>query len=369
MKKIFKYPLFFLIGGFILVFSFLDIVTPERTYSENENRVLASFPKATFSTLMDGSFALKYEDYVAQQVFLRDNWISLKSVGEVGLLKTENNGIVYGKDGYMFSKFYEFDQEYLRDNLSAVYKFCKNTGGMPIVMVVPSAYCALDDYLPNGLPTVDESSYINYINEFFSDCATVINVKNALTVDSEKYIYYRTDHHWTTYGAYIGYSQMAATLGLNVAEYGSFDKTTVQDFLGTSYNKSKYAFAEPDTLEVVNVDATITIGDNTYEGLFNPEMLDKRDKYAGFIYGNNGISVIESEYSPNKRNSILVVKDSFANSMVPFLTQNYNKITVVDPRYYVGSFKELAKGNYTDVLVLFSFENLANDSSIAKLGF
>ncbi len=369
MKELRKYPLFLIIGGFILLFSLLDIVTPEREFSENENRVLASMPKATLSTLLDGSFALKYEDYVSQQFLGRDGWISIKSFGELALLKTENNDVVYGKDGYMFSKFYQFDQTYMRDNIAAVSTFCSNASVRPMVMLVPSAYCVLEEYLPRSLPRVDESAYIRYINSYFSENSTVINVKNALSVHSDEYIYYRTDHHWTTYGAYIAYSQLAATAGFDPVDYRSLEKTQVEGFLGTNYNKSKYILAKPDTMVLVDIDATVTIGEETYDSLYNLEMLEKRDKYSAFIWGNNAYTVIESEYSPEKRGSILVVKDSFANSLIPYLCENYNTITVVDPRYYSGSFEELASGRYTDILVLLSFENLATDSSIAKLGF
>ena len=371
-KKIRSYPLLLIIGLFVIVFSVLDLTTPNRVYSENENKYLATFPKLTFRSLVDGSFTSKYETYTSDQFLLRDFWISAKSVSEVLLLKTENNGVVYGEKGYMFSKFYSYDPTYLKDNLSALYIFCREAGTTPMVMIVPSAYTPLEEYMLRGMPAVDESFYIDEIYDFLRPVAKTVDVKKALSVHSDSYIYYRTDHHWTTYGAYIGYSQIGAVAGFGVPEYKSYNITTVPDFLGSNYNKCKYIFAKTDTMEFIDFGfpVTVTIDGVAHDSMYNTEQLDKRDKYSAYIWGNNAYTVITSEPSKNKRDSILVVKDSYANELVPFLTEQYNTVYVIDPRYYGDSFAQLLYENsYTDILLLFSFENLATDSSIAKLGF
>jgi hypothetical protein len=88
-----------------------------------------------------------------------------------------------------------------------------------------------------------------------------------------------------------------------------------------------------------------------------------------FLYGNGAERQIESSQGGGKKRSLLVIKDSFADCMIPFLTHNYESITCIDPRYYSGSFSSLAEGDYEDILIVFGFEDLAGESSIMKLGF
>ncbi|MEG2083001.1 MAG: DHHW family protein, partial [Oscillospiraceae bacterium] len=190
--------LFVLIFGFITLFALINLIMPDREYSENENKYLAKSPKFTWATLVSGKFALDYETYVCEQFLLRDNWISAKSLSEFALLKVENNGVVYGKQGYMFPKFFSFDAERLNGNLAAIDAFAYECPAEVSVMIVPSAFYPLSEYVPRGLPHVDEGFYIDRINEYLSESAKPLDIEGALSVHANEYIYYRTDHHWTT---------------------------------------------------------------------------------------------------------------------------------------------------------------------------
>ncbi|MEA4911446.1 MAG: DHHW family protein [Oscillospiraceae bacterium] len=360
--------LFLLVFGLILLCGLVNIVTPDREFSENENKYLASFPSLSWKSLINGTFASKYETYISDQFPLRDNWITAKSVGEYLLLKTENNGIVYGDDGYMFGKFYSFDEKKLTSNLNAIDAFSFASLSDVYFIAVPSSYYPLVDKLPAGLPYVDENYFIGRINEYLSHSTTPVNVKDTLAVNSDKYIYYRTDHHWTTYGAWLAYSQFASAADLQAFSYASEQPTRVKDFLGTSYSKSKYFKAEPDVIEYFDFSGRITIDGETHDSIYNYAQFDKRDKYAAFMWGNNGYAEIETDFDIDKLGSVLVIKDSFADSFIPFLTEHYNKIVLVDPRYYNGSYKDLSEQPFNDVLILFSFENLCSETSITKLG-
>ncbi|MEA5050227.1 MAG: DHHW family protein [Oscillospiraceae bacterium] len=360
--------LFLLVFGFIVIFGIVNLITPDREFSENENKYLATMPSLSWKSLVNGTFATKYETYIADQFLLRDEWITAKSVGEYLLLKTENNGIVYGKDGYMFGKFYSFDEKKLNSNLAAIDAFSFAARSDVYFIAVPSSYYPLVDKLPAGLPYVDENFFIGRVNDYLSHSTTPVNVKDTLAVNSDKYIYYRTDHHWTTYGAWLAYSQFASSAGLQAFSYSSEQPTRVKGFLGTSYSKSKYFRAQPDVIEYFDFSGKITIDGTAHDSIYNLDQFAKRDKYAAFLWGNNGYAEIETDYDVNKLGSILVIKDSYADSFVPFLTEHYNKIVLVDPRYYNDSYKALAEEPFDDVLILFSFENLCNETSITKLG-
>ncbi len=368
MKKIENCALFLLVFGFILAFAVVNVFTPDKEFSENENKYLATFPSFSWKALVSGTFATRYENYIADQFPLRDEWITAKSVGEYLLLKTENNGVVYGKEGYMFAKFYSFDEKKLNSNLEAIDAFSFAAMSDVYVMIVPSSCYPLVDKLPAGLPFVDENFFIGEVNDYLSHAATPVNVKDTLAVNSDKYIYYRTDHHWTTYGAWLAYSQFASAADLTAFNYGAATPVSVDGFLGTNYSKSKYFKAEPDAIEYFDFSGRLTVDGVTHESIYNYAQFEKRDKYAAFMYGNNGYAEIETEFDVNKLGSILVIKDSYADSLVPFLTNHYNKIVLVDPRYYNGSYKELSEQSFSDVLILFSFENLCAETSITKLG-
>lgn len=362
LKKFKDVSTFVLVGVLILVFSLVSLITPDRLYSENENKMLATLPQLTWQGLVEGKFAMSYEEFVNDQFWLRDSWIQTKSISEFLLLKTENNGITYGKDGYLFPKFYSFDAEMLQRNLDAIDLFAFNSVSDVSVIVVPTASYPLVDKLPAGLPVVDEGTYITEINNYLSNTTTPINVKDILAVNDDKYIYYRTDHHWTTYGAWLAYSQYAAVQGLSPFEYSRHTPNTVEGFLGTNYSKAKNFNVVPDTIEYFDVAATLEIrnGDtvNYYDSLYNTEQFGTRDKYAAFLYGNNPYYAITSEYGVRKLDSVLVFCDSYGYSFVPFLTENYNNITVVDVRYYWGDYSEFRDTYYDDILILYGFKSL-----------
>ena len=364
-----RVPSFVILFVTLFVLLLLSILLPKQTYSENENKYLAQMPKFSFRTFWNGDFGTKYGTYLADQFPGRSAWISAKSVAESLLLKTENNGIVYGKDGYMFPKFQSYDEETYWDNLMAIRDFGREADAPVYVLVVPSAYTVLTDYVPSGLPVVDERTAMNNGLSILSAECDVIYVWNELEEAQHDYIYYRTDHHWTTSGAYIAYRDYCEAAGL--LPFNAFFEAanTAEGFLGTSYSKCKKVGTLPDTISYFPFDATISFDGKSYPGIYDFTKLNTRDKYAMFLHGNHAESVVESGEGRNKKGSLLIIKDSYADSMIPFLTQNYASITCIDPRYYLGSIQELAKGDYDDILILLGFENLAVEGNWVKLSF
>lgn len=358
---------FAVISIIILLFSIASLVAydPQNNFSENENRVLQTLPTPTWETLVDGKFATQYEDFISDYFWLRDDWISAKSVVEYAQLKTENNDVVYGADGYLFPKFYTFDADRLQANLDAIDLFAFHSVSDVSVIVVPTAAYPLADKLPAGLPVVDEAFYINEINRYLSGTATPLNVASTLVANNNKYIYFRTDHHWTTYGAWLGYSQFAAANGLPAFDYNRLPAIAVEGFLGTNYSKAKNFNVVPDTIEYFEFPATMQVftGQNnqyveSYDSLYDHAKFSQRDKYGAFLHGNNGYSVITSEPGAKKLDNVLVICDSYGYNFVPFLTENYSSVTVVDVRYYLGDYSALRETYYDDVIVLYGFKSL-----------
>ncbi len=370
LQKAKDFLLFIIIAAIILCISLVALFLPDRTFSENENKVLAQFPALSFQTLIDGTFAMNYETYVADQFWMRDEWIAAKSIAEFGLLKTENNGVAYGADGYMFAKYTALDTARFTGNLAAISAFADALDCELSVLVVPSAYSVLVDKQPAGLPGVDEAARLAEIKSALGTAARYVDLRTPLRAHSDDYIYFRTDHHWTAYGAYIAYCAYAESVGLTPIAYDSLAPATVDGFLGTSYSKSKAFNVQPDTITyfpALDCVSLVTNGE-THDSLYNLDQFALRDKYAAFLYGNSSLIEIETTYSAAKRDSILIVRDSYADSLVPYLTAHYNKIVLVDPRYYILPFSTLAQQDFTDAVVLMGFENLAGEQSVVRLG-
>ena len=138
-KKRRFYPTAAVLMGFVALMTAADVLTPVKAFSEMENRSLAQKSKLSVSRLISGEFQKDYETYVSDQFAGRDGWITAKSVSESALQKTENNGILYGKNGAFFGKFTSYNQEQLERNLYFLDGFAKD--GHPLTFaVVPSGY-------------------------------------------------------------------------------------------------------------------------------------------------------------------------------------------------------------------------------------
>ncbi len=373
MKKLRKYPILLLPALFLALITAADLLEPAKTFSELENRYLKQRPSITLSGLASGEFAQSYESYLNDQFIGRDAWISLKSRTESLLLKTENNGVVYGRGGRLFEKYTQYPQGQLEKNLAHLHNFLQGEGSAA-VMLVPSAYELYPVTLPKGLKMVDQREKIQEIYNGFSGQAETIDLYPVLEEAKEEEIYYRTDHHWTTQGAYLAYVEFCRSQGLTPVKLDALTAHQVPGFLGTLFSKCKKAGTPGEILTWYE----LPIGRVTADGVEKPAYLDEsaldtRDKYAAFLWGNGGVTVLEADQKaerPGGGGKILVIKDSFANCFAPFLTENYDQVWVVDLRSLPVGLTELAaREEFDQVLVLYHFVNFASDTNFYRLGY
>ena len=374
MKEILRYPLVLLFALFILGCTAMDLTQTNRKFSEMENRYLQQKPKFTVKTLLNNTYTQKYEEYINDQFFNRDSWITIKSMAESAIGKVENNGIVYGSDHYMFEKYRTLDEKRFSDNIRYVKEFAEKYPDRHVsLMIVPSSYMVLSEKLPTGLGNLDQYARIE---ELFAGAAapnlTAVDPTALLTAHKEDSIYYKTDHHWTCYGAYLGYlSYLESVEGKTPVEYESLPKHQVADFYGTYYSKAKLFNTVPDVIEWFDPAVEqVTIDGEEVNGLHDLQKFEERDKYGAFLRGNNGLTVIKSSAGPGDGSRILVVKDSYGNSFVPYLLYNYDEVQVVDLRAMAGKMSDLlAENEYDDILLLYSFMNFSSDQNIPKLRY
>lgn len=372
-----KYPTFFVFSILVILFTVIDIINSPNEFSELENRKLSQMPILSLKSYIDTSFSSDYEKYINDQFFLRDNWIDLKSRIEYLLGKRENNDIIFGRENYLFKKFTTFNDEMLENNLNSIITFTNNYNKEVDFFIIPNSYAVYDELTPRYLPLVDQLSLINSINSYLSlksnDHINTINVAEELLKNKDDYIYYKTDHHWTSYGAYLAYLTYMDYLGLEIVDINNLEKITINNFLGTYYNRSKYFKVDSDFITYYNIlGLHIEIDGKEKLSLMDLHKFKGSDKYSAFLWGNNGLTKVINENISEERkgSSILIFKDSYANSFIQFLSYNYEIIDIIDLRYFKESIRNFMKDkDYNEILIMYSFNNLSTDINIRRLKF
>ena len=408
MKKILQYPIAVLFALFISVFFLVDVFNSDRAFSEFENTSLAQKPAFSWSSFVDGSFGSKYVKYINEQFLGRDNWISMKAVADMGLGRIESHGVTYGDDHYLMEKLEIVeDQNYPANAGTNIVKqtLLDRSNGMvssflqmydqPITFSL-----VLEDEVPTGFPGANQQVYTQQIYQTLreaDDQLEIVDFSDALSQHKDEYIYYRTDHHWTTLGAYYAYVAYCEQKGLTPVSLEELEESKVEDFYGTFYSKAKRPSQPADTITWYDVDVDefafvanlqqdkqlAQLGEVVQEdglellrvdGMMDRRKFEVRDKYAAFMWGNSGYVKIKSSHNLNhqegKTSRLLLFKDSYANSMIPYLTYNYDEIIVVDLRYMAKSTKELMQEEFDDIFVMYNFSTYVSGASdLAKLKF
>lgn len=368
-----KYSLLLTFVGLVGSISIIDMIKPHKSFSELENRVLSKAPTFQFKTFLSGEFNPKFEKYINDQFLFRDTWIDLKSKAEFTLGKIENNGIIYGKDHYMFEKFDDVNEEILSKNIDCVKQFIEKYTLPTTFALIPNSYMVLSDKLPTGTSLINQYAYIDTIYESLSNFSiNTLDLSGILHAHASDYIYYRTDHHWTTYGAYLAYTDFISSLALDPVALETLTALDVPDFYGTYFSKTKLFNAVSDTITYYPLDVSLTIDGISYDSLYDDSKWVERDKYGAFLWGNNGVTVIKSTHnqntSSNHTSKILVFKDSYANAFVPFLSYNFDEIHVLDLRSLPIKVSDyLKEHDFDEVLILYSFKNFSEDTNITKI--
>lgn len=364
LKNIIKYPLTVCFGLFILFIFVLYFVIPDKELSEWENRYLEQKPEMRAADVIDGSFMEKYENYINDQIPFRDSFIKLKAVAETALLKVENNNIAKGKDSYLFTKDTK-NSSVFDKNVGIIDQFVNKIDNPVTIMIAPNACGVYENKVPVGFPVVNQSAKLEELyadNSLFTN-ARVIKLNSVLSAHEDEYIYYRTDHHWTSLGAYYAYRELSE----NPVNISDLNCHTVDGFYGTLYAKYKGLLVKPDVITFYDIPVNSYVTDDTTrDGLYDLDKLNVFDKYGMFMWGNFGKCEIETK-TGNGKNAV-VFKDSYANCLIPFLTFDYEKITIIDLRYYSEPVSELINNNQeADVIFINNFDFLNEDNHFYKL--
>lgn len=346
------------------------VLLPDRGFSPTENRNLQTLPGLSLRGVTSGRFESRFEDYVADQFPFRDGWIVLKSSVDRLMGRRESNGVFLADDGYLIQNFTYPDQAAYQANLQALRGFISRHAGMPqYALVAPTAITVLADKLPANAIVGDEGGYLNRLKADLSDLPVSFIDLRGDFMGRQEQLYYHTDHHWTTGAAHLAYLKLAEVAELSGAKTNYTPRLLSNAFQGTLTASSGFRTGSSDDLYAYLPDSPVKyvvsyVGESRKSAtVYRPEMLDEKDQYTVFFGGNHPQIKIDTTVDNGRR--LLVLKDSYANCFIPFLLEDYERLIVVDPRYYTGEIEVLMEAEgVNEILFLYNASTLASDTSL-----
>lgn len=372
MKKAAKISVIAALIGFIGAFFVLNLLLPDREFSEQENRYLQQSPVFSLKTLVSGSFMEDFEGYATDQFAFRDWWTGLKARCELISGKKENNGVYYCEGGALISRFDAPEDHVISENISYLNALAENAAVPVYFALIPGAAQVQAYKLPVNAPNDSEQAVIDAA--YAGSAALNVDMLSLLSAHASEYIFYRTDHHWTSLGAFYGYNALRAAWGLDAADIDDYERQIVSDsFYGTTCSSSGFSWVAPDEIEIFVPDdgsAAVTgyaASSPQVTGLYDESCLDEKDKYSFFLGGNAPRLTVRTGNADKPK--LCIVRDSYTDCLLPFLLDDFSQIDLIDLRYYKDSLSDYIGGGAFDmVLVIYSVANFCEDTNLFLLG-
>lgn len=347
---------------------------PDIEFSENENRYLTQAPVFTMSSLLSGKYMNSMENYLNDQMPLRDDFISIRTQTQRLLGFEDVNGVYFGKNDYLIEAHLNQNFPYgqLEDNIHTVSQFAKDHPDQKVsVMIIPTASFILEKLLPENAPSFPQATVLYNLEKTLNN-VTYWDIIDALKAHNDSDIYFKTDHHWTALGAYYAYEEWCRQQGIHVS-LDDFDVSIASaSFRGSLYSKVLNRDCAYDSIEVYRLknepEYTVfyNFGKTESHSCYEPERLNEKDKYQVFLNGNHPEVTIQTEVQNGKH--LLVFKDSFANAFIPFLIPHYESIHIIDLRYFhqdVDTYMQ--EKDINEVLFAYNIINFAEDKNLITL--
>lgn len=356
-----------------LLIAVVNLFVPSKSFSEEENRNLTQKPKLTWNSVTSGTYMKKYEEYQADQFtgrnVLRKLKVTIDSLGG----KKEENGVYRGKDHQLIQNITVPDSENLEANLEAISQFARKHKEIPMtMMLVPDVATIYPEKLPGLVTVADQELMIKNVQKNLGDSVKWVDIISTFEKNKDEKLYYETDHHWTSLGAYYAFQAGAEKLKVDTGTLADFVKYPITtEFNGALSSQSGYESGTKEQIDIyVPKDDTLDVVVNYVEeqkkttSLYDSSKLNEKDKYTVFFGGN--YSLIDIKTTSNSKEKLLLFKDSFANSFVQFLIPYYREIVVVDPRYFSGDIEDVVETyKVTDMLMLYHGNTFFEDKNIS----
>lgn len=347
----------------------INVIIPDRKNSVLENRPLQQFPQFSVANIVSGKTFDQWDDWFTDQFVFRDQYMHLGYLLKKGMGMKEINEVYLAK-GRLIQASNPYDEQIVNENLNAVLTFMEHNTLNTSVMIVPTSAIVNESALPKNAPHTTMDPLFDAMNLQFNGSAKIIDVRKEMADHQQEDLYYKTDHHWTSLGAYYAFSQFALANNITTS-LEQFDKMPVsQNFQGTLSSKTGDPFLK-DQIDLYVYkqmpDYIMTRdGKDGKRTMYNESALDQKDQYQVFTGTNVGVLQIETDNDSDRR--LIVFKDSYANTFLQFLIPYYRTITVVDPRYYYEDLTILLRQVLpTDALFLYNYDNFVSDANLSNV--
>ena len=387
----------------IFVPAVLFWILPDIKISEDENRSLQQMPSFSVENLISGKFTNSMGKYYSDQFPFRNTFVGAKTLFSYAFYINENKGVVIAKDGYLIQRFdkyseksiaekssdelggnltFEENMANIKNNCGYINEFAENVknlypGIKLTVAVPPRKIDVMTNKLPAFFPVDRHEKYFGEFDKYINQ-DIYFNLPDILKQHSEEYIYYRTDHHWTTLGACYAYAALGEKMGYEALPKDNYTiETASENFYGVIWSKAGAKWIEPDTIEYyrISFDDEIFItaihgadSQRILNGFYDREKLETKDKYSSFLGGiNSHITICRGPSVSNQPEKLLLISDSFGQSLAPFLAQHYD-IEIIDTRFFVGNIYDfIEEYKIGNILVLINMESLSTQNNLVKL--
>lgn len=353
----------------VVIVCVLNLLWPDAKTSSMENRSLQQFPTISLSSINDGQFFKDVNNWYSDQFVGRDQWIQLKYLISkmTGVKKIDD---VYLGKGALIEDTSAVNEEQKERNIQAINQFCTKSGKASYFLLAPNAVSVQSDKLPSFATPLDQNAQIDdYLSKLDASIQKV-DVRDSFKEHKNEYLYYKTDHHWTSLGSYYAYQALSSSMDLGQTEISDYHVYPVStDFKGTLSGKVGSAFMEDqidiyvpkENSEYIMTDETSR---DSSRSIYSMDALHTKDQYTVFLSGNTGRISLEMDNDSDRH--LLLIKDSYANSMIQFLIPHFRTIDIIDPRYYFEDVSKLLDSQLiTDILFLYNSNTLMQDTSIA----
>lgn len=360
---------------FILTILFSgSIISPDKELSDKENRSLSQLPKITATSIFSGDYMTRFEQYMSDQILGRDMFVSSKTFLNRIIGKTEQNGIYIGKNGWLFEKPSEYDEKKLSQTTAAISNFCKQSKiDNRMFVLIPNSSEIVSDNLPYLLSLDSQANQIEEIYSTMSKDVDCIDVESQLKSDENpERLFYKSDHHWTSYGAKTAFDIIAKNWKLDIDRINYQTFTLSSSFSGT-LSSSAGIKAKPDIVQAIIPEksaGTYIIQNSTQKSksasMFDLSKLESSNQYEVFLGGN--FSKLTISTTSETENKLLIFKDSYANCMLPMMTPFFCQITVIDARFFTDEINNIVSdGEFTHLMFLYNVNTFLEDTSLKNV--
>ena len=347
----------------LLLLCAVQFFSPDQEMSLMENRMLTKRPALTLSAMSRSKWANSFEAFCADQMPLRDQFVTLYTAAEAALGHRNIENIIVGKDGFLFERSVGWSERNVKLNTDALNELSQATGKKALLLAVPTAAAVYPENVPAFAPMANEEAMLALAGKQAELIPLLASLREAK--QEGNLLYYRTDHHWTAAGVRIGY--LLVCEALNLSPEDEWPLASQSGFLGSFYARCPLLWQKTDVFSYPETQGLRLIADGReMDGLVDREVLGQRDWYASLLYGNHGM--IEIVNDAVAEGELFVLKDSYANALLPLLARHYHRIQAVDPRYFAEDVACAVNQNEGDVvLCIYGIASLASGRTLALL--